>query len=68
MAEAPNPGIYLEAMEEAENQTPKPDETEGSREFCKNGGIQSPRVLVYGGHRSREKRHNERKTHTRGIL
>ncbi len=68
MAAAPNPGIHLETMEEAENQTPKPDEIEGSRVFRQNGGIQQARILVYGEHRSREKRHNKRKTHTRGIL
>ena len=39
VAAAPNPGIYLEAMEEAKNQTPKSDKTEGSRVFRQNGGI-----------------------------
>ena len=68
MAAAPNPGIYLEAMEEAKNQTEKPDEAEGSGVFRQNGGIQQTRILVYGGHRSRDKGHYKRKTHTRGIL
>ena len=68
MDAAPGSGNHLEAMEEAENQTQKPDKIEGSRAFCQNGGIQPLRVLVYGGNRSREKGHYKRKTHTRGIL
>ena len=68
MAAAPNPGIHLEAMEETENQTSKPDEIESSKELRQNGGIQQTRVLVYGGHRSCEKGYNKRKTHARGIL
>ena len=68
MAATPNPGIHLEAMEEAENQTSKPDEIKSSREFRQDGGIQQTRVLVYGGNWSCEKGYNERKTHTRGIL
>ena len=39
MAAAPNPRVHLETVEEAENQTPKPDKTEGSRVFRQNGGI-----------------------------
>ena len=33
-----------------------------------NGGEQQTRLLVHGGHRSREKRHNKRKTRTRRVL
>ena len=68
MAAAPNPGIYLEAMEEAENQTEKPYEVGCAGILHIYGCQQSKGLLVYGEHRSREKRHNKRKTHTRGIL
>lgn len=68
IAETPNPCIHLEAMEEAENQNEKPYEV-GRAGTLRTYGRQQPKgLLVYGEHRSREKRHNKRKTHTRGIL
>ena len=68
MAAAQDSGIYLEAMEEAENQTEKPDEAGRAGVFCANGGEQQKRLLVYGRNRSRDKRHNKRKTRTRRVL
>ena len=68
MAAAPNPCIHLEAMEETEDQTQEPHEARGAGILRTYGRQQPQRLLVYGEHRSRDKRHNKRKTHTRGIL
>ena len=68
MAAAPNPCIHLEAMEETEDQTQEPHEARGAGILRTYGRQQPQRLLVYAEHRSRDKRHNKRKTHTRGIL
>lgn len=68
MAAAQDPGIYLEAMEETENQVEKSNKTGRAGVFRTNGSEQQKRILVYGGHQSRETRHNKRKPHTRRIL
>ena len=68
MAAAPNPCIHLEAMEETEDQTQEPHEARCAG-ILRTYGCQQPKgLLVYGEHGSRDKRHNKRKTHTRGIL
>ena len=68
MAAAPNPCIHLEAMEETEDQTQEPHEARCAGILRTYGCQQPQRILVYGEHGSRDKRHNKRKTHTRGIL
>ena len=68
MAAAPNPCIHLEAMEETEDQTQEPHEARCAGILRTYGRQQPQRILVYGEHGSRDKRHNKRKTHTRGIL
>lgn len=68
MAAAPNPCIHLEAMEETEDQTQEPHEARCAGILRTYGRQQPQRLLVYGEHGSRDKRHNKRKTHTRGIL
>ena len=68
MAAAPNPCIHLEAMEETEDQTQEPHEARCAGMLRTYGRQQPQRILVYGEHGSRDKRHNKRKTHTRGIL
>ena len=68
MAAAPNPCKHLEAMEETEDQTQEPHEARCAGILRTYGCQQPQRILVYGEHRSRDKRHNKRKTHTRGIL
>lgn len=68
MAAAPNPCIHLEAMEETEDQTQEPHEARCAGILRIYGRQQPQRILVYGEHGSRDKRHNKRKTHTRGIL
>ena len=68
MAAAPNPCIHLEAMEETEDQTQEPHEARGAGILRIYGRQQPKGLLVYGEHGSRDKRHNKRKTHTRGIL
>ena len=68
MAAAPNPCIHLEAMEETEDQTQEPYEARCAGILRTYGRQQPQRILVYGEHGSRDKRHNKRKTHTRGIL
>ena len=68
MAAASNPCIHLEAMEETEDQTQEPHEARGAGILRTYGRQQPQRILVYGEHGSRDKRHNKRKTHTRGIL
>ena len=68
MAAAPNPCIHLEAMEETEDQTQEPHEARCAGILRTYGRQQPQRILVYGEYGSRDKRHNKRKTHTRGIL
>ena len=68
MAAAPNPCIHLEAMEETEDQTQEPHEARCAGILRTYGRQQPQRILVYGERGSRDKRHNKRKTHTRGIL
>lgn len=68
MAAAPNPCIHLEAVEETEDQTQEPHEARCAGILRTYGCQQPQRILVYGEHGSRDKRHNKRKTHTRGIL
>ena len=68
MAAAPNPCIHLEAMEETEDQTQEPHEARCAGILRTYGRQQPQRLLVYGEYGSRDKRHNKRKTHTRGIL
>lgn len=68
MAAAPNPCIHLEAMEETEDQTQEPHEARCAGILRTYGRQQPQRLLVYGEHGSRDKRHDKRKTHTRGIL
>lgn len=68
MAAAPNPCKHLEAMEETEDQTQEPHEARCAGILRTYGRQQPQRILVYGEHGSRDKRHNKRKTHTRGIL
>ena len=68
MAAAPNPSIHLEAMEETEDQIEKPCEARRAGILRTYGRQQPKGLLVYGEHGSRDKRHNKRKTHTRGIL
>ena len=68
MAAAPNPCIHLEAMEETEDQTQEPHEARCAGILRTYGRQQPQRLLVYGERGSRDKRHNKRKTHTRGIL
>ena len=68
MAAASNPCIHLEAMEETEDQTQEPHEARCAGILRTYGRQQPQRLLVYGEHGSRDKRHNKRKTHTRGIL
>lgn len=68
MAAAPNPCKHLEAMEETEDQTQEPHEARCAGMLRTYGRQQPQRILVYGEHGSRDKRHNKRKTHTRGIL
>lgn len=68
MAAAPNPCIHLEAMEETEDQTQEPHKARCAGILRTYGRQQPQRLLVYGEHGSRDKRHNKRKTHTRGIL
>lgn len=68
MASTSNPSIHLEAMEETENQIKKPCEA-GRAGILRIYGSQQPKgLLVYGEHRSCEKRHNKRKAHTRRVL
>ena len=68
MAAAPNPCIHLEAVEETEDQTQEPHEARCAGILRTYGRQQPQRILVYGEYGSRDKRHNKRKTHTRGIL
>lgn len=68
MAAAPNPCIHLEAMEETEDQTQEPHEARCAGILRTYGRQQPKGLLVYGEHGSHDKRHNKRKTHTRGIL
>lgn len=68
IAAAQNPGVYLEAMEETENQAEKSDEAGRAGVLRANGGEQQKRILVHRGNRSREKRYNKRKTRTRRVL
>lgn len=68
MAAAPNPCKHLEAMEETEDQTQEPHEARCAGILRTYGRQQPQRILVYGERGSRDKRHNKRKTHTRGIL
>ena len=68
MAAASNPCIHLEAMEETEDQTQEPHEARCAGILRTYGRQQPQRLLVYGEYGSRDKRHNKRKTHTRGIL
>ena len=59
MAAASNPCIHLEAMEETEDQTQEPHEARGAGILRTYGRQQPQRILVYGEHGSRDKRHNK---------
>ena len=59
IAAAPNPCIHLEEMEETEDQIEKPCEARRAGILRTYGCQQPQRILVYGEHGSRDKRHNK---------
>ena len=59
--------VYLETMEESENQVPKTAKTGNTREILIYDGVQQARILVYGRHHIRRKSQFKRKTRKRRI-
>ena len=68
MALSQNTYVYMETMEEAENEGAQPNKVGSTRRFGLAGRKQPPRALVYDTYRRRKYGNDKRKTDKQWLL
>lgn len=68
MALSPDTNVYMEAMEETQNQAEKPDKDGNSRVLCTYGGKQPKRKMVLFQSYNNKTSHDKGKTDKKWIL